>query len=508
MNPTSVPSERSSRRKAIRLALAATMVAAGVVTARVTAEAVNPQSCGGRTATIVGSSKSESLVGTSGADVIWAGAGRDRVYGLAGNDIICAGDGNDVVVGGAGEDWLDGGRGLDRVQGEAGWDLCKNGEQYRTCEILPTGGAAPAAPTPTAPPTTAPPTTAAPTTAPPTTAAPTTAPPTTAAPTRPGLAVNLAAIPPTQPGFTSQRIGPAGYGPDYADGVGAFRVSCSFARMAFDDPIVAPGQPNASHLHTYFGNTGVTASSTTQSIATSGGSTCTGGTANRTSYWVPSMIDTATGNPITSFHGFNSSWQHTGSLTGSEGMQVYYKTGYQGVPSASVQNFPAGLRMIAGRATRTSATGSSNPIVSYDCIAPTNTGGHLGGETIPACAPGNLLTMTVRFPQCWDGRNLDSADHQSHMAYGLGWPNLGCPASHPVPLPEVTYNVRYYVQPGMNTATWRLSSDTYSGPAGFSGHADWFNGWDANVFQRVVNNCYRPGLDCHMNLLGDGQALQ
>jgi hypothetical protein len=91
------------------------------------------------------------------------------------------------------------------------------------------------------------------------------------------------------------------------------------------------------------------------------------------------------------------------------------------------------------------------------------------------------------------------------MAYGN--PGSGCPSSHPVPLPEITMNVRYYVPAGANTSTWRLSSDTYSGPAGYSGHADWWNGWDRNVFQRVVNNCYARALDCQMGLLGDGQAL-
>ena len=47
----------------------------------------------------------------------------------------------------------------------------------------------------------------------------------------------------------------------------------------------------------------------------------------------------------------------------------------------------------------------------------------------------------------------------------------------------------------------------YTGPAGYSGHADWMNGWDPTVFQRIIDNCYKGGYDCQMNLLGDGQAL-
>jgi len=116
------------------------------------------------------------------------------------------------------------------------------------------------------------------------------------------------------------------------------------------------------------------------------------------------------------------------------------------------------------------------------------------------------LVSSIEFPQCWDGVNLDSPNHKSHMAYGAGWPDLGCPSSHPVPLAQITQNFRYRVPTG-GMASWRLSSDMYSGPAGYSGHADWMNGWDPAVFQRVVTNCYRRGLDCQMNLLGDGQML-
>jgi hypothetical protein len=47
----------------------------------------------------------------------------------------------------------------------------------------------------------------------------------------------------------------------------------------------------------------------------------------------------------------------------------------------------------------------------------------------------------------------------------------------------------------------------YSGPAGYSGHADWFNGWDPATFQRIVTNCYAGSYDCRMNLLGDGYMM-
>jgi hypothetical protein len=109
----------------------------------------------------------------------------------------------------------------------------------------------------------------------------------------------------------------------------------------------------------------------------------------------------------------------------------------------------------------------------------------------------------VFFPQCWDGVNLDSPDHKSHMAYANG----GCPASHPVPLPEFSMNIYYPITVAGQEANWRLSSDTYSGPAGYSSHADWMNGWNQSIMETWVKNCDNPALDCHSHLLGDGRML-
>ncbi|MGK2897197.1 MAG: DUF1996 domain-containing protein, partial [Burkholderiaceae bacterium] len=105
--------------------------------------------------------------------------------------------------------------------------------------------------------------------------------------------------------------------------IGAFRTVCDFARMANDDPIVFPGLPGASHLHTFTGNTGVDAFSTVASIAGSGNSTCHGGTLNRSSYWFPAMIDTANGQPLV-----------------PESNVVYYKGSYEFDIASVVQPMP------------------------------------------------------------------------------------------------------------------------------------------------------------------------
>ena len=70
-----------------------------------------------------------------------------------------------------------------------------------------------------------------------------------------------------------------------------------------------------------------------------------------------------------------------------------------------------------------------------------------------------MLALHVAFPNCWNGRDLDSADHRSHMAYG----ELGlCPPSHPVEVPTINLNLRYPVRggPGFELASGGQLSGT------------------------------------------------
>lgn len=296
-------------------------------------------------------------------------------------------------------------------------------------------------------------------------------------------AVNAARIPTGSAGSSVERVRATTEQPGASDGTGAFRTVCDFSHMAFDDPIVFPGQPGRSHLHAFFGNTAVNGNSTAASIANSGNSTCRGGILNRSSYWVPAMIDTRDGTP----------------LRPSES-NFYYKTGYLGVVPSTVQSIPAGLRMIAGDTRNASPAGPFN----YTCHTATSTTAPTFG--IPNCPVGSEVWQHIVFPQCWDGVNLDSPDHKSHMAYANG---RGCPSSHPVPLPEITFNIIYPVTEANSPLRWRLSSDNYSStlPGGYSAHADWFNGWRPDIVDAFVRNCDRPAVDCKSHLLGDGRAI-
>jgi hypothetical protein len=270
---------------------------------------------------------------------------------------------------------------------------------------------------------------------------------------------------------------------------GAFRITCGYSHMGFDDPIVYPGQPGASHLHTFFGNTTTNAHSTAASLgAGTARSTCYGQSngrvltaANRSAYWIPSVIDTRTHLPVKpSF------------------FIAYYKTGFnRNFTNQMVQELPAGFRLIAGARSFTSTDPWAGiPEFNEERGSFRMSCGSNSGPSMPNCAAGGTVRLTVIFPQCWNGQ-LDSANHRSHVQWPD--PNRGCPSTHPRVIPQITLNADFPVPAGTNPRQhWRLASDDYvtSQPGGFSAHADVFINWNMEVQRAWLQTCVREGNSC------------
>lgn len=270
------------------------------------------------------------------------------------------------------------------------------------------------------------------------------------------------------------------------NGFGEFRIVCTPSHMSNDDPVVYPNQQGAAHHHTFFGNVTTDYKSDLMTLSSTGNSTCSGGIMNRSSYWAPSMIDTTTNAAIVpSFSIF------------------YYKTGVDG---SLVTPPPKGLRMIAGNSK---ATDSLTAQSQYTCVPPEGVSRPFFGwsKHIPSCPAGDSMQMAVGFPQCWDGKNLDSPNHKDHMANDVGGV---CPSTHPVAIPQITEVLYYKVNAVNETSKWRLSSDNYAfngSNAGYSAHADWVNGWDEAFMAGVVKNCINAKKDGHAHLLCDGRMF-
>jgi hypothetical protein len=232
------------------------------------------------------------------------------------------------------------------------------------------------------------------------------------------------------------------FSPNFPNGP-YYAIGCSFSHRNNDDPVVFPGQPGRSHNHTYIGNRSVDAASTPASLL--GGRSSCESEGDSSAYWMPTLFaGQADVTPLTA--------------------SVYYVNRSRERIAAP----PKGLVMIAGNA----AARSRQPkgIVAWSCGA---VGGAPRYATVPACRDDQMLQLQATFPNCWDGRRLDSVDHKQHLRYasrGL------CPASHPVAMPQIILIVLYQPVP--------LGSQVASGR--FAAHADFMNGWDQAELERLV----------------------
>lgn len=278
---------------------------------------------------------------------------------------------------------------------------------------------------------------------------------------------------------------------------GAARFTCIFSHANLDDPIVFPGQKSRTHPHAFYGNVGTDYRTTADNIITGIGSTCPGGTANESAYWVPTYVH-----------------KSTGAMYVPKSALIYYKDGTDGIRPESITVPPDRLRILAGNPKNDQPSG----VFKFECIKGKEIGtrppGKYGGINyayMPNCPVGSELWMTVKFPQCWNGVDLDSPDHKSHMSYVV---NKACPATHPVPIPQIEIVTHLDVTEEGLTTQLACSSDMYApnepgtqNNGCHSAHADWFEGHMAEIKATWVRECINARRDCRNNLLGDGRTL-
>ena len=247
-------------------------------------------------------------------------------------------------------------------------------------------------------------------------------------------------------------------------------VSCQYSHSLPDDPIVAFRQPGVSHMHDFVGAKTTDAFSTATSLA-AGGTTCEM-PADESAYWVPAVFK----NGVRILP--NGAAKHA---------LFYYRR--KGAPSGTnVQPFPMGLRMIIGNAKAKSP--QENPQLGKDIIFKCGPGSTTDLPAPPTQCSSGIMVVSLRFPNCWDGKNLDSPDHKSHMAYPAG---SRCPSTHPVVLPRIESFFRYKV------GTAPIGTITFSSGPYYTAHQDFFNAWDPAVLQKLVTNCMNKLVDCGTN---------
>ncbi len=177
-----------------------------------------------------------------------------------------------------------------------------------------------------------------------------------------------------------------------------FAILCSFSHRNNDDPIVHPGSPGRSHNHTYIGNTSVHAFTTPATLR--GGETTCELPGDASTYWIPTL------------------YVGTEPIIPLAGIVYYIKHTYQ-----RVETLPDGLKMVTGNAEAKKA--QSKIVGAWSCGG---IGGKLRFSVLPQCRIDQALELRIHFPNCWNGKTLDSPNHKRHMAYSV---NGACPQSHP-----------------------------------------------------------------------------
>ena len=288
------------------------------------------------------------------------------------------------------------------------------------------------------------------------------------------------------------------------DVVGAFRFICMPGQLKADDPIVYPGQPGRSHLHQFFGNDLADANSTYTSLRSTGNSSCML-PVNWSAYWMPALLN------------------GKGKVLRPDYVSIYYKRRPLTDPVVSDPNHPQymgkgiklpnGLRFIFGRNMLNLAAAPTGAY-RFECDGPSAPSQKSWTNLEDAqveCGVENRIGIRINAPECWDGKNLDSPDHRSHVSFGSygGWGYLKCPDTHPYVIPQFTMAAWFTQAAGETYSLVSDSMDTSPGhKRGDTFHADFFMAWDPLVHDMWEKNCIDKMLNCSAGVLGNGKMIK
>ncbi|MFD8395975.1 DUF1996 domain-containing protein [Streptomyces sp. NPDC059680] len=256
-----------------------------------------------------------------------------------------------------------------------------------------------------------------------------------------------------------------------------------------DNVIVAPGVSNgAHHFHDYVGNQGNDAFASDDDLA-GAGTSCVDKGDKSSYYWPVLRLQNGTQERDAGSPG--------GGTEGNAGQIVTPKQvtlTFTGNPLGKVTPMPRLLRIITGDA-KAFVNGPGNANASWSCTGYEN---RQLKDKYPLCPPGSDVVRSFRFQSCWDGRNIDSANHRTHVAFTA--PDGSCPAGFR-PIPQLVERIVYDVKApslqdgGRTVPLFAVDSFPEQLHKPVTDHGDFINVFDEDLMRQMVD-CINSGRTC------------
>ncbi|WSY79340.1 DUF1996 domain-containing protein [Streptomyces sp. NBC_00879] len=271
---------------------------------------------------------------------------------------------------------------------------------------------------------------------------------------------------------------------------GVFDTDCGVnanGKFNPDNVIVAPGVSNgAHHMHDYVGNQANDAFASDDDLA-GGETTCRNQGDKSTYYWPVLRLRNGQNENDANADGGGKD-QNVGEIQTPSQVTL----NFVGNPVGKVTAMPRFLRIITGDA-KAHVNGNANANASWSC---TGFEDRQLKDKYPICPEGSQVVRSFKFQSCWDGQNIDSANHRTHVAFA---DQNGRCANGFRAIPQLVQRIVYNVPPpaleGDNPAVFAVDSFPEQLHKPVTDHGDFINVFDDDLMQELVR-CINDGRKC------------